>query len=133
MLRDQPMVGRQDDDEPLLEDRHLVQSARQFVGHADDRDLQIALFQQLDHLRRAGVDNLHFDTGMLRLETDQQIGDQLRPDRAHRADRQRRMLEFLDRPRLVARSAAAFLDGLQVRKHHPPKLGQMRVAALAVE
>ena len=43
------------------------------------------------------------------------------------------MLEFLDRPRLVARGAAAFLDGLQVRQHHPPELGQMRVAALAVE
>ena len=105
----------------------------QFAGHADDRDFEIALFEHLDHLRRAGVDHLHLDARMLRLEPNQQVGDQLRTDRAHRADRQRRLLELLDRPRLVARRAAAFLDGLQIGQHHPPKLGQMRVAALAVE
>ena len=45
-------------------------------------------------------------SGCAALEADQQVGDQLRADRAHRADRQRRLLELLDRLGLLARGAA---------------------------
>ena len=66
VVRAQPVIGRQHDHEPLLEDRQLVKRFGQFLGNADDRHLELAFLQHLDHLRRAGVDHLHLDVGMLR-------------------------------------------------------------------
>ncbi len=70
---------------------------------------------------------------MGRPEAEHQLRHQLRPDGAHRPDGECRLLKLLDRARLILGGAGLFLDALQIRQHHPSKLGQMRIAALAVE
>ena len=70
---DEAVVGRQQDHEPLFENRQLVECFRKLAGNSDDRDLEVAPFEHLDHLRTSRVDDLDLDVGMLRAELDQQL------------------------------------------------------------
>jgi hypothetical protein len=67
------------------------------------------------------------------LEADHQVGDELGPDRAHRAEGEAGALQPLRRPRPFARLARRLLHRLQIGEHHPAQLGEMGVSALAVE
>ena len=78
-----------------------------------DRDPKLAMREdQLDDylgevaaLQREFAGSLPIRLG---LEADEQIRHELRPDRAHRADRQRHLIEFLDGACLLPRGACLF-------------------------
>ena len=89
------------------------------LGNADSRHLKVTLLEHLDHLWCAGVDNADLDVWMRGLEPDHQFRHQLRPNRAHGADRQCRSLKLLDRARLFPRRLCLLFDGLQIGQHHP--------------
>lgn len=117
-------------DKALPIQRQCMEAIVEIVGAAEDRDIDLALVQKF--LQGAGrrILEIDLDTVMRAHERGEQIDEPMRPDRAHQPDGQRRGIELGERPGLLTRLVHLPEDLAEVGLHDPPKLGQVRVAAL---
>src|SRR3954464_5106686 len=134
VLRRERVLGREHDQELLAIERHIVQPLVLLVRRrAVDCHLEVALDQPPLQLLRARIHDLELDAGVAALNRADEVDELVRRDGAHDPELEHCLFEVDEVERLALGLARLLVDLLQIRLHHPPELGQVRVRPLAVE
>lgn len=129
----QAMVGWQQNDELFVEDRKLVQCVWQTFMAAHEGYFEVSLFQALNHLGRAVVDDLNLDVGIIGLKSRQQAGYELRSDRAHNPDLEFGFGKVFDGLCQILCSLRLLFHTLKIGQHDPAEFREVGITALTVE